>query len=30
MKAISKQPGDRYQTMREMLEALRGVDFPDG
>lgn len=30
MKAISKQPSDRYQTMRDMLDALRAVDFPEG
>jgi serine/threonine protein kinase len=29
MKAIAKNPADRYQTMRDMLEALRGVDFAD-
>jgi len=28
MKAIAKQPADRYQTMREMLEDLRGIDLP--
>lgn len=27
MKAISKAPAERYQTMRQMLEALREVDF---
>ena len=27
MKAISKNPADRYQTMRQMLEALRAIDF---
>ncbi len=28
-KAISKRPADRFQTMRQMLEALREVDFED-
>jgi len=27
MKAISKSPADRFQTMRQMLEALRQVDY---
>ena len=27
MKAISKKPADRYQTMRQLLEALRDVEF---
>ncbi len=27
MKAIAKSPADRFQTMRQMLEALREVDF---
>ena len=27
MKAISKAPTDRFQTMRQLLEALREVDF---
>lgn len=27
MKAINKAPADRYQSMRQMLEALRDVDF---
>lgn len=30
MKAIEKNPADRFQTMREMLDALRLVDFPEG
>lgn len=27
MKAISKVPADRYQTMRQMLDALRDIDL---
>ncbi|NDH94164.1 MAG: serine/threonine protein kinase, partial [Planctomycetia bacterium] len=27
MKAISKNPADRYQTVRQMLEALREVEY---
>ena len=27
MKAIAKTPTDRFQTMRQLLEALREVDF---
>ena len=27
MKAIAKNPADRYQTMRELLEAIREVEF---
>jgi serine/threonine protein kinase len=27
MKAISKNPADRFQTMRQMLEALREIDY---
>lgn len=27
MKAIAKNPVDRYQTMREMIEAVRAVEF---
>jgi len=27
MKAISKSPADRFQTMRQMLEALREIDY---
>jgi len=27
MKAIAKSPADRYQTMRQMLEAIREVEF---
>jgi hypothetical protein len=27
MKAISKSPADRFQTIRQMLEALRQVDY---
>ena len=27
MKAIAKNPADRYQTMRQMLEAIREVEF---
>jgi serine/threonine-protein kinase len=26
-KAIAKSPADRYQTMRELLEAIRDVEF---
>jgi serine/threonine-protein kinase len=29
MTAISKNPGDRYQTMRQLLEALRLVEFSE-
>ncbi len=29
MKAIAKNPGDRYQTMRQMLEAIREIEFGD-
>jgi serine/threonine protein kinase len=29
MKAIAKNPGDRYQTMRQLLEAIRIVEFGD-
>jgi len=29
MKAIAKNPADRYQTMRQMLEAIREVEFGD-
>lgn len=28
MKAISKRPADRFQTIRQMLDALRDFDFP--
>jgi serine/threonine protein kinase len=28
-KAIAKSPADRYQTMRELLEAIREVEFGD-
>ncbi|MCA9176273.1 MAG: serine/threonine protein kinase [Planctomycetales bacterium] len=27
MRAIEKKPADRFQTMREMIEALRAVDY---
>ena len=27
MKAIAKHPADRYQTMRQLLEAIREVEF---
>ena len=26
MKALNKQPGDRFQTMRDMIAAIRGID----
>ncbi len=29
MKAISKKPADRFQTMRQMLEAIRMIEFAD-
>jgi serine/threonine protein kinase len=29
MTAIAKNPADRYQTMRQLLEAIREVDFGD-
>ncbi len=29
-RALEKRPEDRYQSAREMLEALRSVDFPGG
>ena len=28
-RAIAKSPGDRYQTMRELLEAIREVEFAE-
>ena len=29
MKAIEKNPAERFQTMRQMLDALRAVEFPE-
>jgi serine/threonine-protein kinase len=29
MTAIAKNPADRYQTMRQLLEAIREVEFGD-
>jgi serine/threonine protein kinase len=29
MKAIEKNPASRFQTMRQMLDALRAVEFPE-
>jgi serine/threonine-protein kinase len=29
MRAISKRPGDRFQTIRDMLDALRAIDMPE-
>ena len=29
LKAIAKNPADRYQTMRQLLEAIRTLEFGD-
>jgi serine/threonine-protein kinase len=29
MRAIAKSPADRFQTMRDMLDALRSIELPD-